>query len=289
MRVALITATGLLGSRLYRLLSARGFDVVPFSHSSGPYRRFDLESPDVDVLKSFRPDAVVISAAYTDVDRCEEEPARCLAVNCLGVAAVAKALPGAHVVYISTDYVFSGDRGMYAESDLPSPVQWYGVSKLCGERAAAAYASKWTVLRPSTLFGVGGSKLNFAMWAAGELSAGRKIRAYTDLYSSPTLADSLAEAVAEALERGVYGLFHFAGADRASRYQWALAIAKRLGAEGLVEPSSSAAASWRAKRPRDSSLSVEKARGVFKTRPLALDEAIDKFVEEFRRHALPHV
>lgn len=282
MRVLLITATGLLGGKLLPLLASRGFDVVP-AHHSAPVPggvAVDLADPAsvASAVRSSGADAVVLSAAYTDVDKCEEEREACLKVNCLGPAAAAEAAPW--LIYISTDYVFDGSRGGYSESDQPSPIQWYGLSKLCGERAAAAYARRWTILRPSTLFGLGGSKLNFAMWALRELSAGRPVRAFTDVYSSPTLADSLAEAVAEALERGIEGLWHFAGATRASRYEWAAAVAERLGLRHMVQPAASASAAWRARRPKDSSLSTARASARFKTKPLPLEEAAARFVEE---------
>ena len=282
-RVVLISATGLLGSKLFSLLSSRGFDVVGTSSGDGRFISFDLSEPDVGRLRSLKPDVVVISGAYTDVDGCEVDRMSCFKVNCYGVQAVASNVD-AHLIYVSTDYVFSGERSFWVERDGPRPLQWYGVTKLCGEHAVMAYARRWTVLRPSTLFGYGGRKVNFGMFVARELTAGRVVKAFVDLYSTPTLADNLAEAVAEVVEREITGLFHFSGTARASRYQWALEVARRLGREELVVPAVSSEARWVAKRPKDSSLGSLHVDVVFKTRRLDLSEAVEKFVSEFRRY-----
>ena len=282
-RVVLISATGLLGSKLFSLLSSRGFDVVGTSSGDKRFISFDLSEPDVGRLRSLKPDVVIISGAYTDVDGCEVDRLSCFKVNCYGVQAVASNVD-AHLIYVSTDYVFSGEGSLWVETDVPRPLQWYGVTKLCGEHAVTAYARKWTVLRPSTLFGYGGKKVNFGMFVARELMAGRVVRGFVDLYSTPTLADNLAEAVAEVIEGGITGLFHFSGVTRVSRYQWALEIARQLGREELVTPAVSSEARWVAKRPKDSSLGSLHAELMFKTRRLNLGEAVEKFVSEFRRY-----
>ncbi len=280
MRIFLISATGLLGSKLYKSLVERGFDVMGTSRRGVEgLVRFDLERPDVDVIRAFNPDAIVISGAYTDVDGCEVDRMRCLLVNCLGVGEISKKF-SSHIVYISTDYVFSGDRGWYSERDLPRPVQWYGVTKLCGEYAVMSSARRWTVFRPSTLFGAGGQKENFGMFVVRSLLKGISIKAFDDMFSTPTLANNLVEAVIEAIERELVGLYHFAGRDRVSRYEWALAIARLLGKESLVQRGSMSEARWSAQRPRDSSLSSQLADSVFKTSRLSLEESVYRFVRD---------
>lgn len=278
MRILLITATGQLGSRLYEALLGAGFSVVPGYHSR-PVEggvRVDLSEPETvaAAISAAKPDVVVVSAAMTDVDGCERGRDTCMHVNCLGPAVAAAKSPW--TIYISTDYVFDGERGWYVEEDRPRPIQWYGISKLCGEYAVTGYSARWTIIRPSTLFGLGGSgKPSFAEWVLRQVLEGREVRAFADLYSTPTYVESLAQLIVEVLERGVTGLWHWAGTDRVSRYEWALLIARRLGREDLVKPASTSEALWAARRPRDSSLSIERARRFFKTRPMGLSEAVD--------------
>ena len=166
----------------------------------------------------------------------------------------------AYVVYLSTDYVFDGERGMYREDEPPNPVNYYGLTKLMGEVAVRSRCSRWSVVRASSIYGLGPGRVNFAKFLVEKLSKGETVRALVDQYTSPSHAALLAEAIAELLERRAVGVFHVVG-ERMSRYEFALRMAEKLGFDkSLIQPAKMEEFKWLARRPRDSSLSCEQTR-----------------------------
>lgn len=269
MKVLVTGGAGLLGYNVVNVLVKAGFDVYATFHA----RRVDVEGAkwlyldleDVEsigeVVRAVRPDVVIHTAAYTDVDGCEVNREKAYRVNYLATRAMAKTAEKAYVVYISTDYVFDGSRGMYREEDIPNPVNYYGFTKLLGEVAVQSRVERWAVVRVSGLYGFSPTgKKNFGVLVLEKLRAGAEVQAFYDQYLSPTYVYHLAEVLLKFVERQPVGVFHVAG-ERMSRYQFALAVAKALGVgEELVKPISITQASLVAKRPKDSSLDTAKAR-----------------------------
>jgi dTDP-4-dehydrorhamnose reductase len=274
-RVLVTGGTGLLGWWVVRELLERGYSVCATYHAKEPmgledamWIKLDLEDLEgvAHAVRSIRPDAVIHSAAYTDVDGSELHRDRAYRVNYLATRALARASGsiGAYVVYISTDYVFDGERGMYKEDDVPSPVNFYGLSKLMGEVAVESILpGKSLVVRVSGLYGYSPTgKRNFGINALEKLLKGEEVGAFHDQYLSPTYVPFLARRIVEVLERRLTGTLHLAG-ERLSRYEFALLIAKVLGRDpGLVKPVSMSELKLPAKRPRDSSLDTSRARSM---------------------------
>src|SRR2546427_6619635 len=157
MKVAVIGAHGQLGTDLCRVLAAQKFSVVPLTH-----RDLDVsDSAEVDrVLSSIHADVVISTAAFHKVEECEKQPAQSFAVNAVGPRNLALACrpKNAVLVHFSTDYVFDGaQRRPYTESDLPRPLNVYGVSKLAGEHMLALTWDRCFVIRTCGLYGVAGS------------------------------------------------------------------------------------------------------------------------------------
>lgn len=290
MRVLVTGGSGLLGSALVELLARKGHAVVATHHSHEPKPLSGVKWVKVDISQGYlledlawkeRPHAVVHCAAMTDVDRCEVERERAWRTNVEATRSAVRAARAvsAHIVYVSTDYVFDGERGMYREEDLPNPVNFYGLTKLVGEEIVRSSDVLYTIVRPSAIYGLGGSKKSFAEYVAERLS--REVPALTDQYVSPTYNRYLAEAIARVLELRPLGTLHVAG-ERASRYEFALAIAELLGApKDLVKPArTSDMRHWAARRPRDSSLDTSRARELL---GLAHDsrKALEDFVSEY--------
>lgn len=297
MRVLVTGGTGLLGWWVARKLRERGYKVYATYHVLEPSELEDVEWVMMDLsdpgsvreaLELARPDAVVHSAAYTDVDGCERDRERAYRVNYLGTRAlawVARRL-GTHVVYVSTDYVFDGERGMYREEDTPAPVNYYGFTKLLGEVAVKSILEGMgCIVRVSGLYGCSPTgKRNFGIGALEALLDGREVRAFHDQYLSPTYVPRLAESIAMLVERGMTGVIHVAG-ERLSRYQFALLLAEELGADrGLVKPVPMSSVRLVARRPRDSSLDTTRAARMGLGLPPAR-ECIRDFVETCRELA----
>lgn len=290
MKLAVTGAGGLLGSALVEM--ARGHEVYSLYNqhipSSGAPVHVDLLDREnlTRELRRIRPDAIAHTAAMTDVDRCEREKELANALNHEATKAIAVCADeiGAFMVYVSTDYVFDGGKGMYREEDEPKPVNFYGVTKLWGEQSVRESSPNHLIVRPSVIYGSARSsgKVNFALWVLESLKEGRQISVATDQFVSPTLNTSLAEMILECLEKRLTGTLHLAGATRLSRFDFASELCRAWSLDkSLIRPVLMKEMKWQAQRPRDSSLDVSKATGVLKNSPLTVSQSLDVLKRQF--------
>ncbi|MGH9300387.1 MAG: dTDP-4-dehydrorhamnose reductase [Acidimicrobiales bacterium] len=233
MRRVLITgAGGALGQDLASAFAANDWGVTPLGHA-------DLDVSDRDTVlaacSGIRPDLVVHAGAWTAVDDCESDPDRAFAVNALGTRHVAEgsAATGAHLVYISTDYVFDGASSLpYNEWDRTNPLSVYGRSKLAGEKEAGAGA---TVIRTSWVCGRHGTGM---VHTALRLLAGEgPLRFVDDQVGCPTFTADLAHMVESLATERRPGLFHVTNSGPTTWYGFVRAVAEAAGADpNRVEP-----------------------------------------------------
>lgn len=259
----LVIGGGHLG-REVALASRDNFETVLTYNSN----QFELEdcriyrmdiTQDVGLIKSLSPDYIVLTAAMTNVDCCEVDRDYAWKVNALGPGKVAEAAKeiNAKLIYISTDYVFNGEHGMYKESDHVSPINFYGESKLAGEKIVQQICPNCMIARTSVLYGWNPSRRNFVTWAIYQMKKGIKINIVKDQYNSPTLASNLTEMILSI--KDFVGLFHTCGSERISRYDFAIEVAKAFKLDAsLVNPITSDLCDWKANRPKDSSMDVSK-------------------------------
>lgn len=203
------------------------------------------------------PDLIVNSAAYTNVDGCEDPANRNLAfaINGWGPGYLAKGAEeiGAKLVHISTDYVFAGNKdGLYETDDPVAPINVYGESKLLGEREVLANCSRAFVLRTAWLYGAGGGNFVKTML---KLAEGRTdLNVVNDQFGSPTYTKDLASAVKEIAAGDRYGIYHTTNSGYCSWYDFAKRIFEIAGIEMNVHPVSSAEFIRPAKRPHNSKM-----------------------------------
>ena len=284
LRILITGAGGLLGSAVASAASNGNEVYAAFNQhppASGTPVKLDLldRSEIAAAVEKTRPEAVVHAAALTDVDRCERERELAEKVNHEATAVLSESArrAGAHFLYVSTDYVFDGDRGSYKEEDKVNPISFYGSTKLRGEQSAEASGAEFCIARASVIYGArqAAGKVNFALWLIESLRKGERVKVLKDQYVSPTLNLSFARMIMEVLERRETGTFHMAGASRVSRYDFAVALADGFGLDSsLVEPVNMDEMKWVAKRPRDSSLDVSKAASLLSEKPLLLQDAL---------------
>ena len=283
-KILVTGAAGLLGSAVASLASEKHEVYAAFNKHFPPcgnlvkLNLLDGEGTAAVVAK-VRPDVIVHSAALTDVDRCEVDRDLAEGINHGATRTLSRSAKraGAFFVYISTDYVFDGAKGMYREEDLANPINFYGLTKLRGEQAVEASGTEFCIVRGSVIYGAhsAAGKANFAQWLIDNLRRGEHVRVLRDQHVSPTLNLSFARMMLEALERKQTGVFHMSGASRVSRYDFAVALAGAFGLDAsLVEPITMDEMKWVAKRPRDSSLDVSKAASLLSEKPLSLPEAL---------------
>lgn len=200
-----------------------------------------------ETVRSFQPRFIVNAAAFTDVDGNEREPEKARLVNTTGVEHLLAAgvEVEARLVQVSTDYVFDGTAGPYLEGDKVAPLSVYGRTKLEAERLVLE-RNGHLVIRANVLFGPdiesqglpvpGTARASFVRWVVNSLKEGKPIRVVNDQINTPTLTTHLAGAIGKALEQGAAGLYHYGGLEFASRYDFALKIARHfnLPVEGIA-------------------------------------------------------
>ncbi len=227
MAIVVTGASGLLGREVVAELERRGESVV-----SPAAAELDVTDPDAveDIVAGARPRAVIHCAAVADVDACGRERERAWQVNAEspGYVGASCARHGARAVCVSTDYVFAGDAGRaYVEDDPVGPINYYGETKLAGERAAAAACEDCVVARVSWLFGSG--RPTFVTWLAEQARYAVGPIAVSDQRGTPTSATAAARALCDlAIIPGARGVFHVSCAGDATRVEIARAVLDHL-------------------------------------------------------------
>jgi len=216
-----------------------------------------------DAVMRFMPDAIVNAAAMTNVDACELEKQLAWTLNVTVVehlVRIARATD-ALLVHFSTDYVFDGEDGPYAETDVPSPINYYGKSKLAGENAISTAGIDHAIIRTNVVYGPPSARPDFVQWVIKALDARKPITVVTDQLGNPTYVDDLAMAVIRVIERRKTGLFHVGGADYLSRFDFARQIATFFKSDPeLIQPVTTDALGQAAKRPLRGGLITLKAQ-----------------------------
>ena len=268
-RLLITGASGLLGANL--LLAAHGeHAVTAVSHrhrlqlAGATCLQADLTEPQVwpDLLRAARPDAVIHCAALTDVDVCEANPERAERLNAEVPAGLAQACAqaGTRLVHISTDAVFDGEQGAYAEDDAARPINVYGATKLRAEQAVLAALPTAIVLR-TNLFGWNAQpKQSLTEWFLHKLRRAEPSIGFTDVHVTPLAADDLAAWILRLLASNVSGVLHVAGRESMSKYDIGCRVAEAFGLDArLIRPGSVDDAPLRGRRPHRLNLNVGRA------------------------------
>jgi len=291
MKFLVTGSAGLIGRQVVHDLLQTNDTVYSAYHDSTPEQgiptQIDLNCFDKikETIKKVNPDIIIHLAAITNVDLCETDKDLAININAKATEIIAKqaAKQNAFFVYVSTDYVFDGEKGMKKETDYTNPVDFYGTSKLEGEKAVMNLASSWCIARTSTPYGIHPTKKSFPAWVAENLSQNKEIKVVVDQFTSPTYVPNLSRMLIEVAKRQIVGVFHLAGATRISRYETAELIAEKLNLDKkLLKPTNIDEMKWTAKRPKDSSLDISKAMSILKEKPFLIEQGFDFFVCELK-------
>lgn len=216
-------------------------------------------------LDQLSPDLVVHTAGLTSVDRCEEDRDLARQANAVIARNVAQATASRNIrlIHISTDHLFADDRSFYRENDPPQPLNEYGRTKALAEVWVQAAHPKALIVR-TNFFGWGHpQRQSFSDWLIYNLRDGKALTLFDDVYFTPILADTLALAAHELIEKGASGVFNLAGDDRLSKYEFALQLSNQFGLPAeLIQRDQVAHANLLALRPQDMSLDNNKARQI---------------------------
>ena len=290
MRVLVTGAAGMLGTDVCEALAGKHEVVATDVRGDcdwldvGDCKMLDITDlqQTLSVVGHAKPDLVVHCAAYTDVDGCERDPDKAYRANAYGAWTVAAACEqaGAAMLYVSTDFVFDGEKdGDYDEFDTPNPLSHYGRSKFAGETLVRDTCKRHYVFRTAWLYGERGK--NFVSSMLNAAAGGKKLRVVADQIGSPTYTKDLARAIADQVGSPLYGTYHVTNKGHCSWYELA---AKAISLAGITaELTPIAASDWptptiRPKRSVLKHLCLEmQGRDDFRPWEEALSEFVDKW------------
>jgi dTDP-4-dehydrorhamnose reductase len=289
-RILITGSNGLLGQKLISLLSETASvelfitarEVPPFPLARAEFHLLDISHKDEveRVVVTVRPDVIINAAAMTQVDPCEVDRDACRRANVDGVAHVVSAAKtiNAHLVHVSTDFIFDGTQGLLDESAVPNPGNYYGTCKWEGEQIVLNSNISACIIRTVLVYGVtaGMKRSNIVQWVKQSLENGKKIKVVSDQWRTPTLAEDLAMACYEAARRRATGVYHVSGKDFLSVYQIALHVADFFHLDkDLITPTASSEFVQPGRRPLRTGFTIDKARKDLGFAPRTFHEGLE--------------
>jgi len=216
----------------------------------------------------------------TNVDECDLKKDECWDVNVNATESLVKIANeiAAHYIQVSTDFVFSGNDGPYCETDKPDPANYYGESKLAGEKLVMENCNNWSIVRTVMVYGIteNMSRSNIVLWVKNSLEAQKEIRVVNDQFRTPTLAEDLALGCLLVAKEKANGIFHISGKDMMSIYDIAINVAEFFKLdESLISPISSDVLVEKAKRPSVTGFIIEKAVEKLEYQPHSFIEGLE--------------
>ncbi len=207
-KILVTGSNGLLGQKLiYNLLERGNYEVYATARGENrivvkegyTFLPLDITNSEAveKIFDQVKPDVVINTAAMTNVDQCEADKKACWDINVQAVAHLVEACEthNAHLIHLSTDFVFDGENGPYREEDAPNPLHYYAESKLASEKILQESNIHWSIARTIIIYGIveGMSRSNLVLWTKNSIDNKQQINVVNDQYRSPTLAEDLAE------------------------------------------------------------------------------------------------
>ena len=292
-KVVITGSNGLLGQSLLNVLlkEKNNYDVYGFSKGVNRSGRNDFQYFSIDItnqnqltkeLLKIKPDYIVNTAAMTQVDACENDTVKCDTLNVNVVqwlAAICQEL-SAHLVHISTDFIFDGKKGWYKETDVPNPLSYYGFSKLKSEQILEKSNTNYTILRTSLVYGKGFdmSRSNIVLWVKESLENKREITIVDDQFRAPTYVEDLALACKISMNKNATGIFNIASSKLLSIYEIAMEIAEVFDLDNsYIKPIASSILNQTANRPAKTGFDLSKTNSILKFYPKTFQEDLQRF------------
>lgn len=291
MKKILVTGSnGLLGQKLTDIsISDKEIELIATSvganrhpvNSGYIYEEFDIRDANrlVELVEKYRPDAIINTAAMTNVDTCESERLLCEALNVSAVENLVSVCEkyDIHLVHISTDFIFDGEDGPYPEDAEPNPLSYYGLTKLQAENLLKSSSCRWAILRTIIVYGIVSdmSRSNIVLWAKEALEKGAPIKVVNDQWRMPTLAEDLALGCILAVKKEAEGVFNISGKDMMSILEIVERVADFYGLDkSLINPISAESLNQTAKRPGRTGFVLDKAIQQLGYQPRSFEEGM---------------
>lgn len=294
MKILITGANGFLGYYLVRLLLEEGQEVLatgkgacrlPFEGRTGfQYQSLDFtDAHEVNrIIAAYQPQVIVHAGAMTKPDECEQDPEAASLVNITGTRIMLEAASSvkAHFVFISTDFIFDGEDGMYDEEAEGDPVNFYGVTKLEAEQWVCAWKGDWAIVRTVLVYGKPyDSRGNLLTFVTGKLQAGETIRIFDDQVRTPTWVEDLARGIRSVIDKRAAGIWHISGADVRTPYQIAVEVAELQGLDtSRIIKVTEDEFEQPAKRPLRTGFNITKARRELGFEPIGFAEGLKRSI-----------
>jgi dTDP-4-dehydrorhamnose reductase len=292
-KVVITGSNGLLGQSLVKLLLLEKEKYQVFGFSKGKNRggREDFTYISIDItnelelkekLIEIQPNFIINTAAITQVDDCEDNKEACDLLNITVVkwlSEISEAI-NAHLIHLSTDFIFDGKKGNYKETDTPNPLSYYGLSKLKSEEILINSTIDFTILRTILVYGkvFDMSRTNIVLWVKEMLENGKEITIVNDQYRAPTYVEDLALACKISMDKGAVGIYHISSSKLLSVFEIAQQIAEIFNLDkGLILPISSSTLNQKAQRPPITGFDLSKTNTELEFYPKSFKEDLQKF------------
>ncbi|GJM28224.1 MAG: NAD(P)-dependent oxidoreductase [Cyclobacteriaceae bacterium] len=289
MKILLTGANGLLGQKLVELLESNGTGFLATSQGASRiqipgirYLSLDITDKNrlLEVVEEYRPTVIINTAAMTQVDQCETERDACWKLNVQAVTDLitAAAKVNAHLIHLSTDFIFDGLNGPYREEDQPNPVNFYGRSKWEAEKLLYESKIKWSIARTILVYGAtpGVSRSNIMLWVKQNLDSGKPIRVVDDQFRTPTLVEDLAMGCFLMAQQSAAGIYHISGEELLTPFDIATITAEHFSLnKSLITRTDSTLFTQPARRPPKTGFIVEKAKKELGYQPHSFREGLD--------------
>jgi dTDP-4-dehydrorhamnose reductase len=292
MKVLVTGANGFIGHYLTDALLKKGYTVIatgkgscrlPFSDIQGfSYVEMDFTDPFQvhDVFEYVKPDVVVHAGAMSKPDECENNQWQSYVVNVEGTLTLLANAEEykSHFIFLSTDFIFDGEKGPYKEDDLANPVNFYGKTKAEAEEAVYEYPCNWSIVRTVLVYGkaLPGTS-NLYTVVRDKLQKGEMYNVFTDQLRTPTYVDDLTSGICSIIKQKATGIYHVSGKDFLSPYAIAIAVAEYLGLnKNLLKKVTAAEFKQPAKRPPSTGFIIDKARKDLGYEPISFQEGLAK-------------
>ena len=292
-RILITGSNGMLGQRAVQFYSSReNIELLATSveeksvFDSVEYTQVDIKDRDniKKVIYDYCPDFIVHTAAFTNVDLSEKLREDAWKINVKGVEYIAEAARtiDAHIIHISTDYIFDGKNGPYDENAIPDPVGYYGRTKLASENTLRISGTFFTILRTNVLYGIAqNSRPDFVRWVINSLSKNENIRIVKDQINNPTFIDDLVQGINKIIEFRKTGVYNIGGKEFLSRFDFTLRIAEYFNLDKkLILPITTDELKQPARRPLKSGLLILKAETELGYKPHTISESLAAIKKE---------
>ncbi len=292
-RILITGSNGMLGQRAVQFYSSKeNVELLATSVEeksvvdSVEYISSDIKNRDdiKKVVYDYCPDFIVHTAAFTNVDLSEKLREDAWKINVKGVEYIAEAARAidAHIIHISTDYIFDGKDGPYSENAKPNPVGYYGRTKLASENALKISGTFFTILRTNVLYGIApNSRPDFVRWVKNSLDKKENIRIVKDQINNPTFIDDLVQGINKIIDFRKTGTYNIGGKEFLNRYDFTLRIADFFELnKNLIIPITTEELKQPARRPLKSGLIILKAETELGYKPHTISESLAAMKKE---------